>query len=137
MLEKNKKLKNGFVALISILIIGAVVLVISIGLSLRSISETDMSLSQQQANNALSLANLCAEQALMKLESVLNYSGSETLNIDGNSCSILAITGSGNTNRIVTTQSAVGGYTRKVKVVVSQISPIMQISSWNEVADLP
>lgn len=136
MLEKNKKSK-GFIALISILIIGAVVLVISIGLSLRSISETDMSLSQQQANTALSLANLCAEQALFKLESVLNYSGSETLNIDGNSCSILAITGSGNINRTVTTQSTVAGYTRKVKAIVSQISPVMQISSWNEVADLP
>lgn len=131
-LEKNS---GGFIALISILIIGSIVLVISIGLSLRSVSETNMSLSQQQSNIALSLANLCAEQALMKLESVLNYSGSETLNIDGNSCSILAITGSGNTNRTVTTQSAVAGYTRKVKAVVSQISPIMQITSWEEVAD--
>jgi len=102
---------------------------------LRSIDETTMSLDQQESHKALALANLCAEQALMKLESVLNYNGSESIIIDGETCDILLITGSGNLNRIVKTQSTVSGYTHKVKVKISQVSPIMQISSWETVAD--
>ena len=81
------------------------------------------------------MANLCAEQALMKLESVLNYNGSESIIIDGETCEILLITGSGNLNRTIKTQSTVFGYTRKVKLKVSQVSPIMKISSWEEVPD--
>lgn len=127
--------QDGFIALISILIIGAIILVISTGLSLRSIGESSMSFAQEQSQKAAALANLCAEQALMKLESVLNYSGNEIMTVDGMSCTIFTITGSGNTNRTVTTQSTIGGYTKKTKLVVAQISPTMQITSWQEVAD--
>lgn len=129
------KNQEGFIALISILIIGAIVLTISIGLSLRSIGETNMSLGGQESHKALALANLCAEQALMKLESTFNYTGNESVPVDGESCDILAIDGSGNFNRTIQTQSTVSNYTKKVRVVVSQISPTMQITSWEEVSD--
>jgi len=129
------KNQGGFIALISILILGAMMLVISIGVSLRSIGETDMALSEQESHRALALANLCAEQALMKLESILSYSGNESIIIGSESCDILAISGSGNFTRTVKTQSTVSGHTKKVQVVVSQISPTMQIASWEEVAD--
>jgi hypothetical protein len=126
-------MNQGFIALISILIIGALILAVSIGVSLRSIDETTMSMDQQESNRALALADLCAEQALMKLESVLNYAGSESITVDGDTCDILLITGSGNLNRTIKTQSTVSGYTRKVKLEVLQISPTMQISSWETV----
>lgn len=127
--------QQGFIALISVLIIGAVVLVISIGLSLRSVGETNMALSEQESHRALALANLCAEQALMKLESVLNYAGNESIIVGSESCTIRPVTGSGNLNRTVETQSTVSGYTKKVRVVVSRISPTIQITSWGEIAD--
>lgn len=130
-----KNNQEGFIALISILIIGAIVLVISIGLSLRSIGETDMSLSEQESHKALALANLCVEQALMKLEAILNYAGNESIIIGSESCAIRPISGSGNLNRIVETQSTVSGYTKKIKAVVSQISPTMKITSWEEVSN--
>ncbi len=125
----------GFIALISVLIIGAVVLVVGIGLSLRSIGETNMSLSEQESARALALANLCAEQALMKLESFLNYSGSESILIGSESCYILAVSGSGNLNRTIQASSTVFNHTKKVQVVVTEISPVMMLSSWEEVAD--
>lgn len=126
---------RGFIALTSILIIGALILTISIGLSLRSIGETQISLAEQESHRALALANLCAEAALMKLESVLNYGGNESMAVGGQSCDIMSIEGSGNLNRIVKAKSTVSGHTKKVKVVVSRISPVMQITSWEEVAD--
>lgn len=129
------KNQRGFIAFISVLIIGSVVLAIGIGVSLRSIGETDMSLGEQESHRALALANLCAEQALMRLESILNYAGGESITMGSESCDILAISGSGNYARTVTTQSTVSKYTKKIKVEVWQISPTMQIASWQEVAD--
>lgn len=128
-------MNRGFIALISILITGTLLLAIAIGVSLRSIGQTQVSLGEQESHRALALANLCAETALMKLESVLDYPGNETIIIDGESCEILTVAGGGNFNRTVKTQSTVAGYTRKITVEVPQISPDMQISSWKEVAD--
>lgn len=128
-------MQKGFIALTSILIIGALILVISVGLSLRSVSEAQISVSEQESHVALALANLCAETALMKLEGILNYNGNEMVDVDGVSCDIMNIEGSGNLNRTVKAKSTVSGYAKKVKVVVSKISPVMQITSWEEVAD--
>lgn len=127
----------GFIALLSVVLAGALVLTISIGISLRSVGSAQMSIGQEQSHRALALADLCAEQALMKLESVLDYAGEPgaPIMIDGESCEILAVEGSGNFNRTVKTQSAVSGYTKKIRIQVSQVSPIMQIASWEEVAD--
>jgi len=133
-INKEKK-NNGFIALISVVIIEALILLISIGVSLRSITESNITLDEQASNRALSLSNACAEIALMKVESVLNYNGNETIMIEGDSCEIMPLEGSGNTNRIIKTKSTIIDHTRKVKIEISQISPIMQITSWKEVAD--
>jgi len=132
--HRNERCR-GFIALISVLVISAVVLVIGIGVSLRSVGESNMSLGEQESNRARALANLCAEQALMKLESFLNYSGDESIIIGSESCYILAVGGTGNLNRTVQASSTVSNYTKKVQVVITQISPVMQLSSWEEVAD--
>jgi len=127
--------ETGFIALISILIVGALILTISVGLSLRSIGESGMSLDEQESNRALALANVCAETAAMKLVSIFHYAGNESIIEAGESCDILPISGSGNMNRTVKTQSTVSGYTRKIRVKVAQVSPLMVILSWEEVGE--
>ncbi len=127
--------RNGYIALISVLIISAIVVLIATSASLISIGESDMALQENQARESFYLADFCAEYALMKLESVLNYSGNKTVTLGQNSCNILSIEGSGNYNRVVKVQSTFSGQTRKVKVQISQISPTMQITSWQGVSD--
>lgn len=127
--------KEGFIALISILIIGAVVLIISLGLLSRSYDETTMGFGEQESYRALSLANLCAELALIKLQSILNYAGGESIIEGGDSCDILAIEGMGNLDRTVKAQSTISKYSKKVKIEVSQISPVLKITSWEEISD--
>ncbi|MBI4458199.1 hypothetical protein HY633_04510 [Candidatus Uhrbacteria bacterium] len=126
---------RGYVALLSLIIVGAVVLALVVGASARSVGEARMSLGQQESHRALALANLCAERALFKLESVLNYAGDETLAIGADTCVIRPIGGSGNLNRTVEAYSTVSDYTKKVKADVTQISPSLQVGSWQEVAD--
>lgn len=127
--------QSGYIALISVLIISAVVILIATSASLVSISESDMALQQNQAKESFYLADACAEYTLMKLGSVLNYAGNETVTIGENSCFIRPISGSGNFNRIIEVQSTFSNQTRKIRIQVSQISPVMQITSWQEVAD--
>lgn len=127
------KEEKGFIALISVLIIESVILVIVAGLSMRSISETGVSMSEHHSHRALALANLCAETALLKLESVLNYAGSESVIVGSDSCNIAAISGSGNMNRTVETSSTISGHIRRAQVQVAVISPVMQITSWTEI----
>lgn len=126
---------RGFIALISVLVVGALVLVVSVGVASRSLSESQSSFAEQQSGRAFSLATLCAETALLKLQNVLDYSGSESILTGGNSCSILLIGGSGNINRTLKALSTVSGYTRKVQVEISEISPVMKIDLWEVVAD--
>ncbi len=129
------KAEKGFIALISLSIAGIIATVIVVGIFLSAVTETDMSLISQESNKALALANLCAEQALFRLVTTLNYSGNESIIIEGKSCEILSIEGTGNFNRVIKTQSTVSKYTKKIKIEVSQISPVVEISSWEEVSD--
>lgn len=126
-------MRDGFIALTSVLIIQAVTLAIVLAVGLRSIGESNMSGGEHQSHRALAMANLCAELALMRLESVRQYAGNETITIGSDSCQILAIEGVGNTNRKVITQSTVAGYTKRMNITLQRISPTMQITSWKEV----
>lgn len=125
--------RHGFIALTSVLIIQTVTLAIVLAVGLRSVGESNMSGGEQQSHRALALANLCAELAMMRLESVLQYAGNQTITVGSDTCQILTIEGSGNLNRKVKTQSTIAGYTKKMNVTVTRISPSMQITSWKEV----
>ncbi|MFH1956382.1 MAG: hypothetical protein ABIJ28_01930 [Patescibacteria group bacterium] len=128
-------MNKGYIALISVLIIQALILAIIIGIFLRSNTEIKLALGEQLSGKSRALAEACAEYALQQLKNNSNYSGNESIIIDGNdSCDILPIETSGS-DKIVKTQSAVSGYTRKIKINVIQINPEMFTSYWNEVPD--
>jgi hypothetical protein len=128
---------KGIALLYIVIVVGGILLIVSIAVSLRSVGESDISFDDIQSNKAVSLANVCAEVATMKLLTVRDYAGSEILTINGDTCEIVSVSGSGNTSRVITVSStvstAVGNYTKKVKVNVSKISTSTQITSWQEV----
>jgi predicted chitinase len=126
---------QGYIALISILIISALVVLIATSASLLGISESKMGLQENQASEALYLSTACAEEALMKLKENINYSGNETLTFERGSCLILPIEGTGNTNRIVKTTATTSNQTRKIKIEINRINPDMEISLWQEVTN--
>lgn len=122
---------RGFVALVTISIIFVVTLVVGLGLGLRSIQEAGMGLGKIQSSKAYFLANLCVEEALMKLKEDINYLGGKTIVIEGGNCQILPVEG----NWIIRTFSNFQDQTKKIKVVISQVNPGMTIDSWQEVAE--
>lgn len=125
------KKEPGFIALITVLIILAVALIVSLSANLLSINEAQMSLSKNQSSEAYYLANLCAEEALMRLKEDESYSGDETITIEGGSCHILPIEGNWTVKVLSNFQSQI----KKIKIVIEQINPEMTINSWEQVSD--
>ncbi len=128
-------MKQGFIALTSILVLSAIFLSVSVSVAMRSIAQTGTSFGLSAAYTANSLSTLCVEYALIELTRTLNYTGDETIVLDGESCDILTISGSGNTNRTIQTISTVAEHTRRTEVVISEISPDIAIVSWESVTD--
>lgn len=128
---------RGFIALISILIISAVLLLIALTSSHFGIFQSKMVLQKNQSSESYYLATACAEEALMKLKEDLGYRGDETLNINGNSCEILRIEGSGNKDRVIKASSSTHNFTEKIKIEINRVNPEMEmeIKSWREVAN--
>lgn len=122
---------KGFIALITILIILAVSLLVGLSISQLAISEAAMSLQKNQSSQAYYLANLCSEQALMKLKEDINYPGSETIEIEGGNCQILAIEG----NWLIKVIGNFQDQVRKMRIEVEEVNPEIIITSWQEVTD--
>lgn len=130
MASNSIKNQQGLIALMTVLIVLAITLAVGIGLGLGSISETKMGLQKNQSSKAYYLANLCAEQALMKLKEDSGYAGNEATSTENGICEILPIEGTW-TVKVSATSSE---QTKKMRITISQINPKMIISSWEEVA---
>ena len=125
------KKQKGFIAITTVLIISALVLMVGIGISLESIGETKMGLQRSLSSQSYYLINLCAEQTLMKLKENSSYLGDETINVENGNCTILPIEG----NWTIKVSAFSSGQVKKMKLVVSQIDPEIIVDSWEEVAE--
>ncbi len=134
-LDKNIN-QNGYIALISVFIISALTILIASSASLVGIGESNVGLQESQSWGAFYLANLCAEQALMKLKENSNYTGNETLTFENGSCEIYEVLGGGNENREVRVFGSAFGQIRKIRIEINLINPEMQIKSWQEVTKI-
>lgn len=127
--------QKGYVILISVLVVSIVGLAIAASVITLGIGSSQTALSSQQSFQARALADACAEHALNELRQSTGYSGSETLSFGSGSCDILAISGSGNTNRTIQASGTVDTLVRKVVVTVAEVQPQLIVSQWQEVAD--
>jgi len=127
-------MRTGFIALSTVLVLSAIFLSIGIGIASRAISGASVVTALELHHRAEVLADACAEYALIELTRTLNYSGNDSILIEGDTCEILPISGAGNHNRTIETMSTVSNYTHRTKVEVSTVSPTMSIESWVRVA---
>lgn len=125
--------QKAYIALISILIIGAVALSVAISSAILAVGQGRNGLLAQNLTEAKSLANACAEKALMDLKENENYSGNETVNLGSGQCQINQIENLGGQARMVKVSGRVNQATKKIKINISQINPTMIFTSWLEV----
>lgn len=126
MIKNNHNKNNGYIALISLLVVAAAALTIGVTVSLTSMSNLQMSFGSSQRVIAKDVAGSCVEDALEKLRN--NWQGStNVLPIGSDSCIIKVVTTSNLADLYAT--GTVGLYNQKIQV---QVDNNLNILTWQE-----
>lgn len=124
--------ESGYITLISVLVVGAVGVAISLSLILLGVSSSRTSFAVEQSNQSKALANACTEEALQQIRDATAFTGSGNLTFGQGTCSYI-VTNTGGSNRTIDATGTVGTISRKVQVSITAISPLIVVSGWQEV----
>ncbi|MDD5626513.1 MAG: hypothetical protein PHW01_00645 [Patescibacteria group bacterium] len=128
------KQEDGFITLISVLVVGAVGIALTISVILLGLGSSRTSFTNEQSNQAKALTNACAEEALQQIRDSVNFEGTGSLTLGLGSCTY-TVTKLVSQNRTVTASGTVGTIIRKASIALDTIRPSINITSWQEVAD--
>lgn len=126
--------RDGYVFLVSVLAVGAIATAVVATLLLAATSISRNRLTLEEAARALARSQTCVERALRMLRIDGAYSGNETLALASGSCTVRAVGGVGNTDRVVCVEGVSGSVTRRLEVDVERIYPTLRIRQWQEVS---
>lgn len=125
--------QHGYVALLSVLIVGAACLTIGITLLITGADSQRSVLVTQQSTQARNLASACAEEALQQLHDNTSFTGNNNLSLGQGSCGY-TVSNTGGNNRTIDSMGTVNGIVRKLKVYVTINATSISITSWQEVS---
>ena len=128
-IKKLFRNNGGYIALISVLIMSAVVLAIAITLNLSSVDETKTGLLKEQSLKSFSLADACLEESFIRLKRDSNYTGGQ-LNFKDGYC-IINISGNGN-SRIINIEANVNNIIRKIRIDIRITGNNIIQNNWQE-----
>ena len=126
--------QNGFVTLISVLVVSAVGIAIAISVILLGLGLSRTSFAYEQSNQAKALANACAEEGLEQIRDSVFFTGTGNLPLGQGTCTY-TVTSQGGQNRTIISIGTVGTIVRRAQVIISAINPSIAVSSWQEVAN--
>ena len=133
-LELKRSICKGYVALLSVLIIGAIGTVIMMSALLSGINASKTDFALQQAGSAKVAASSCGEEALQKILEIGTTSSRGNLTLASGTCTY-TITSQNGQNITINATGQVGTITSKVKIVIATTTPSIILSSWREVGD--
>lgn len=125
--------RKGMILLLTVIIVGAVAGAISMTLLASGVDNTIVSGEYDQSTSAKSLADSCAEEALLYIRDNNSFTGTTNVVIGSDQCSY-SVVNTGVSNRTIQAESTVHGNTRRVQVIVDQLTPNINVNSWSEVA---
>lgn len=125
---------HGFVALLGVLVAGSIALTIASTVLFFGTDFSRSTLLLQQSYQAKALARACADSGLLQLQKNVLYTGTGSLTLGAGTCSYV-VANLGGSNRRVQASGTVGNVTKKIEVLINSISPKLNVSSWQEVAD--
>ena len=128
LLKHNK----GYITLLSVLVVGVVGMSITVSIILLGLGSSRSSFNYQQMHQAKSLANACTEEGLEKIREASSFAGNGNLTLGQGSCTYSVVNTGGN-NRTVNAAGTAGTTIRKTSVNITAISPLIIISSWQEI----
>ncbi len=123
---KNDK---GFIAIVTILMISALVLLVSLSVTAMAISQLQGSLGQTNGEEKWYLTDGCVEDALLKIRAGPSYAGGSITRPEG-TCNVV-VSQAGNVYTL-TVNSASTSYNRTARVTATR-SGTVTVSSWKEI----
>jgi len=132
---KSESLKtkgqSGYIALISVIIIVALLMVISVAVSFSGFFSRFGILENEYKEVSSGLAEACADTAILKLAGDWSYFGSESVIVGSNNCQIISVQDSGSQKLIRAQANYKNSYTN-LEIKVSKGASSINIDSWKE-----
>jgi len=129
------KAQSGYVALLSVLIIGAVALAIASALLVNGADSQREVLTYQQSVQARALATACTEEALQQMHDNTAFTGTNNLTLGQGNCTY-TVTNTGGTARTIASSGTVSPVVRKIFVNATAGATAITITSWQDVPTL-
>lgn len=123
-------MKNGFVAITTVMILSVVVLAIAASVTYLSIGEAQSSLSLFKGEDNLNFVEGCAEDYLLKIRANASFPGGNITHL-GTTCTINIVTGNPDWNIIVS--SLDNSYQRKIEIIFTRNTTGIVLNSWREI----
>lgn len=130
---KQRNSPNGYIALMTLIMIGAIVLIAVIALTFMSVSQSNFIVSHNKTVKNYYAANACANYAILQLQKNEEYSGNQVIDIDNVKCNIETVSPAGEAGRIFVVSSQEGSQLKKIRVELDQVKPVTIIKSWGEI----
>lgn len=130
MIELQKQ--SGYVALLTVLIMGAVATSVGVMLLTTGIDSQRAALIEMQSRQARAAAVACAEEALQIMHDATSYTGTNNLALSSSSC-VYTVTNTGGDSRTIIASGTAGNVVKKVQVYATIGASSIGIISWQEV----
>ena len=131
MVSQTIKNQSGFIALISVIIITAILLVIITTASMSGFFSRFNTADSEFKAQSSALAEACVQKALLKLIVNESYAGNESIPIANTTCFIRAVVSNGN-EKTIETQGVAGTAYTNLRVIIDRAA--LSIISREEVA---
>lgn len=128
-----RRSRPGYIFLISVLAVGAIVTTVVTVLLMTATTSLRSALSVERAATAHALAYSCAEHGLRSLWQDPDMTGGDTLTMTGGTCVIRGVGGWGNEERALCVEATSGDVTRRFEIDLALALPTVQVTSWAEV----
>ena len=135
LLKNIRRESDGFVAMMSVLLVGAITLLLAIGAVSRSLDASDVALASESSYQALFLAESCVEHALSILASDPEYGGNEQFAVGDAHCQIGEVSAT-SSSRSFTTEATVGHFQKRLSVVGEVAASSSKVIDWEETVPL-
>lgn len=124
--------QNGYIFLVSVIVIGAIAVASTLSLLLLGWAAEQNGQTHVRTNQALELANTCADRALMGLRDSVTYAGNQDVVLAYGTCKIYPAVGANN-KRTICVEGTDTNTTRRLHITLSAIFPTVTVSKWDEV----
>jgi len=125
---------SGYILLFGVLLVGAVVSAIITSSIITGINYSETVFAEFNSAQSASLADACAESALQRIDNNNGFTGSDGHTLGGGNCQYTVLDEGGENKRIEAMGSK-NEHTRRALVEIDQITPNINVVTWQEVTN--